>query len=142
MLVFALMLIAGGLAVAVSLVVFLAENLFALFCSGVVAHAALAVGGGWPGAAFAGAVTFAVIGTALRLSIHLVPSPTVRMLLAGLVIIPAALASFCLAEAVLWPFVPSAPWRMSLAMVAATAGAGGACRKLWPCEHPRDQTHV
>ena len=142
MLVFALMLIVGGLVVAVSLVVFLSENLFPLFCAGLAAHAALASGGGWPGAVFAGAVTFAAIATALRLSVHLITSPPLRMLLAGLVILPAALAGFCLAEAVLWSFVPSSLWRMALAIVAAMASAGGACRRLWLCEYPRDQTHA
>lgn len=142
MLVFALLLIAGGLVAVVSLVIFLAENLLALSCAGLAAHLALAGGGGWPGAVFAGALTFAVITAASRLSIHLIPSLTLRMLLASLVIVPAALAGLCLAEGVLWPFVPSVLWRTGLAIVAAAATAGGACRRLWPCGHPGDQTHL
>lgn len=140
MLVFALMLIAGGLVVAVSLIIFLAENLFALFCAALAARAALAGGGGWPGAIVASALTFAVVAAALRLSLHLTRSPTLRMLLASLVILPGVFCSFLLTEALLWPFVPASTWRTCLSLVAAAAGLAGMCRRLWPCDGPHYQT--
>ena len=130
MLLFALVLIAAGLVVAVSLVVFLAENLLALLCAALVGHVALAGGGGWPGAVVAAATTFAFAATGLRVAIGLAPSAGLRMLFAGLIVIPAALFSFGLTEAVLWPFVPAPIWRTSLALIAAAAGAAGACRRL------------
>jgi len=136
MLVFSLMLIAGGLVVATSLVIFMAENLFALICAALAARVALATGGGWLGAIVAGALTFAIVTAALRLSILLARSPASGFILASLIILPAALSAFCIAEALLWPLVPASPWRMGLALVAAA----GAYRRLWPCEPPLDQT--
>ena len=131
MLVFALMLIAGGLVAAVSLIAFLAENLLALLCAALAGHAALTCGGGWPGAAVVAATTYAFVASGLRIAIGLAPSPGLRMLLAALVVIPAALFTFGLAGAALWPFVPDSTWRTGLALIAAMAAAIGACRRLW-----------
>ena len=131
MLVFALMLIAGGLVVAVSLIVFFAENLFALLCAILAGKAALATGGGWPGALVAAALIFALVSVGLRLAILLTRSIHLRLLLASLIIVPAALLTFLFADGILWPFVPAPVWRMSLAVIAAVAVAAGAGRRLW-----------
>lgn len=130
MLVFALMLIAGGLIVSAALITFVAENIVALVCAILAAQAALATGGGWPGALVAAALVFAVVSAGLRLAILLTPSLIMRLALAGLIIAPAALASFIVTEALLSTVVPAALWRIGLALVAAGVSAAAAHGRL------------
>jgi len=141
MLVFALMLMAGGLIMAVSLIVFFAENLLPLLFAALAAKAAFVTGGGWPGALLAGSLTFALASTALRLSMLFITTPLLRLVLIGLIVVPAALFCFLLAEAVLWPFVPSSLWRTSLALIAALAAGAAAPRRLWTCAQQTGQAH-
>lgn len=131
MLVFALMLIAGGLAVAVALVAFLSENLLAGLAAILAGQAALATGGGWPGAVVAAALTFAAVSAGLRLAILCTRSLGVRCVLASLIVAPAAVVSFVVTDALLWSVVPAPVWRTCLAVIAALVSAAGACRRLW-----------
>ena len=134
MLVFALVLIAGGLITAVALVLFMCEYLLPLLCAGFAGQAALATGGGWPGAVVVGASTFAVVAAGLRLGMVFAKPAPVRALCLLLTIGPAPLVAFGLAEACLWPLVPSSAWRMCLAIFAAIWATVGTCQRLFPPE--------
>ena len=134
MLVFGLCLIVGGLITAVALTLFICQYLFPLLCAGFAGQAALATGGGWPGAIVVSALTFAVVAAGLRLGMVFAKPAPVRALCFLLTIGPAPLVAFALAEACLWPLVPSSPWRMCLAIFAAIWATASACRRLFPLQ--------
>lgn len=134
MLVFAFVLIAGGLITAVALTLFICEYLLPLLCAGFAGHAALATGGGWPSAIVVSALIFAVVAAGLRLGMVFAKPAPVRALCLFLTIGPASLVAFALAEACLRPLVPSSAWRVCLAIFAAIWVTVGTCRRLFPLQ--------
>jgi hypothetical protein len=134
MIVLALVLMAGGLITAVALTLFICEYLFPFLCAGFAGHAALATGGGWPGAIVVSALTFAVVAAGLRLGMVFAKPLPVRALCLLLTIGPAPLVAVALAEACLWPLVPSSAWRMCLAIFAGIWVTVGTCQRLFPLQ--------
>jgi hypothetical protein len=129
MLAFVLLLIAGGLLMVITLVLFICDFVAPLLCGLLAAQLALATGGGWPGAAALGGLAFALVATGLRLGAALAQTPALRLTCAAVIILPATGLAFSLAEAILWSVVPSPVWRTGLALITAMWVAAGGWRR-------------
>ncbi len=127
MLVFALALIACGLVTAAGLFAYLCENLLALVAALLAGKAALATGGGWPGAILAASTAFALASIALRVGLAVRKPLPLQLLFATLIAAPAGIACFALTEALLHPFVAAMGWRVA---IAALTGAISGIRAL------------